>query len=139
MGKVTLLRGLLHGTNHHPLWTALGLIHVGPTGSHWGRGLWRTLWSAHPYWPRVSDGHLGALALLMVRRRYHACLALQSHLSLSIGHLLDSHRNFYRCRWRPRRGLLLRNGGLALRLTWRMLAYNISRHHRGSGLLLGRC
>lgn len=141
MGRVTLLRGLLHGSagaNHHPLRTTLGLIHVGPSGGHWGRSLGRnSLWSPHPYWACVSHGHLWALTLLMVRR-HHACLSLQSHLPLSIGDLLDSHRNFDSCRWRPRRGLLLGHGSLALRLTWRMLACNVSSHHRGTRLLLGR-
>lgn len=150
MGGVALLGGrrlllllLLQGsagTHHHHLWTTLGLIHVCPSSSHRGGGLWRNpLGRPHPSWPRVSHGHLGALALLMVRR-HQARLSLQRHLPLSVGNLLDSHRDFHRCGGGPRRGLLLLLGdrGLALRLTGRMLASNISRHHRGAGLLLGR-
>lgn len=134
VGGVTLLGGLLllllllhgsTGTNHHHLWTTLGWIHVCPGSSHGGGGLWRnSLGRPHPSWPRVSDGHLGALALLVVRR-HQARLSLQRHLPLSIGDLLDSHCDFHRCWGGPRWGLLLLlllcNRGLALRLTGRML------------------
>lgn len=145
VGEAALLGGLLHGSacsSHHPLWTTLGLLHVRSTGGRWGRGLrGDPLRAPYPDWPRVSQGHLRALPLWVVRR-HHACLSLQSHLPLSIGDLLDPHGDLYCCGWGPRRGrlrlLLLRNGGLALRLARRVLAYKTTSHHGGAGLLLGR-
>lgn len=53
LGQVTLLRGLLHGptsTNHHPWWSTLLLIHVGPSSRHCCLGLWwHALGNNHPY------------------------------------------------------------------------------------------
>lgn len=150
LGQVTLLRGLLHGptsANHHPWRGTLLLIHVGPGSCHCCLGLWwHNLGSNHPYCSWVSHAHLLTLTLLMVRVRRHqacsclGCLSLQSHLPLSIGYLLDLHGNFYCCRWRARRGLLLLlwKGRLALGLAGRLLAPDISSHD-SAHKLLGRC
>lgn len=152
--QVTLLRGLLHGptsTNHHPWRSTLLLIHVCPSSCHCCLGLWwHTLGANHPYSPWVPHAHLLTLTLLMVRVRRHqarSCLGClsQSQLPLSVGYLLDLHGNFYCCRWRARRRLLLLllKGRLALGLAGWLLAPNISRHDSATRLLLllllGRC
>lgn len=124
------------------------MIHVSSGSCHSCLALWwHTLGSNHTYCPWVSHAHLLTLTLLMVRvGRHHACsclcrLSLKSHLSLSIGYLLDLHGNFYCCRWRARGGvlLLLWNGRLALGLTGRLWAPNTTRHDSATRLLLGRC
>lgn len=114
--QVALL-GLLHGptgTDHHTRGGTLLLIHVGPSCSHCCLGLWwHPLRSNHPSGPGVSHAHLLPLPLLVVRmRRHQACsslggLSLQSHLPLSISHLLNLHGDLHRRRGRTRGRLLL--------------------------------
>ena len=83
---------------------------------------------------------------MMGVRRHQACsclgrLSLQSHLPLSISYLLDLHGNFYCCRWRARRRLLLLlwKGRVALGLARGLLPPNISTNDSPTRLLLRRC